>query len=302
MLTGRQKMAVAAVSLAVALTGCSGTPEHVIPQDEMAELLADMYTAETIVDINRSTYRTDSMKKVMKQSVFMKHGVTAEQVDTSFDWYGHHISEYIEVYDKAIKILEKNVAQASATNAAFGVVGDSVDTWQWSRHYALTPKSPQRVLTFELPKDENWQKGDVYSWAMKSFNNRASMSWGLSAEYPDGKIEYSQADINGEGWNKLKYISDSTQVPLRIAGYVIATEKEGNENVYLDSISLIRDRVKPGLYHQRYRQRTIEGNVVALKSRRDESTSRPDTIDNVEQPPVEPGKKISPLRERRLAR
>lgn len=250
------RLNVVALVMAVGLMACKSTPDYVIAPDDMASLLADMYTAESIVEINRTTFMTDSMKKVMKQSVYARHGVTAEQVDTSFVWYGHHIEDYIKVHDRVVEILEKNIAEASATNAAFGVEGDSVDTWQWSRHYELTRISPSQVVTFNLPKDDNWEKGDIYLWSMKFINNRSILRWGISAEYADGRIEYCNSEINGEGWNKLQYISDSTQVPVRIAGYLMRVADKG-ENLYIDSVSLIRDRVKPGLYHQRYRQRSI---------------------------------------------
>lgn len=295
---GRFKIATTAILLLTSISGCNSVPGYVIPPDNMAELLADMYTAESIVDINRTSYMTDSMKKVMKQSVYFRHGVTQQQVDTSFVWYGHHIEQYIEVYDKVIEILEKDIAQASANGAKFGVAGDSVDAWQWSRHYALTKLSPRRIITFNLPKDENWQKGDIYAWAMKSINNRIPLKWGISAEYPDGTIEYCQSDINGEGWNKLQFISDSTQIPLRIAGYIMATGNGSDENVYLDSISLIRDRIKPGIYHQRYRQRSIGDKNTSRPS------NRPDSISttNANQQSIDSDSKFKTLRERMHAK
>lgn len=296
---GRYKITVTAALLLIATSGCNSVPGYVIPPDSMAELLADIYTAESIVDINRTSYMTDSMKKVMKQSVYLKHGVTEQQVDTSFVWYGHHIEQYVEIYDKVIEILEKGVAQASATGTKFGIAGDSVDTWQWSRHYALTKFSPSRIITFDLPKDENWQKGDVYAWAMKTINNRMPLKWGISAEYPDGTVEYCQSDINGEGWNKLQYVSDSTQIPLRIAGYVITTGNGREDNIYLDSISLIRDRIKPGIYHQRYRQRSISDRNASREStavRR--RSNQPDSAVNVNQKSINPNSKFRTLRER----
>lgn len=296
---GRYKITVTAALLLIATSGCNSVPGYVIPPDSMAELLADIYTAESIVDINRTSYMTDSMKKVMKQSVYLKHGVTEQQVDTSFVWYGHHIEQYVEIYDKVIEILEKDVAQASATGTKFGIAGDSVDTWQWSRHFDLTKLSPSRIVTFDLPKDENWQKGDVYAWAMKTINNRMPLKWGISAEYPDGTVEYCQSDINGEGWNKLQYISDSTQIPLRIAGYVITTGNGREDNIYLDSISLIRDRIKPGIYHQRYRQRSIsDGNASQESTAVRRRSNQPDSAVNVNQKSINPNSKFRTLRER----
>ncbi len=240
------------------LTSCDSTPDYVMSHEKMAYYLADLYTAETIAEINRSDYRTDSAKKVLKQSVMAKHDVTPEQVDTSFVWYGHNIEDYIEVHDRVIEILNENIANAkTGENGYNGVVGDSVDTWQWSDHIAINDLSPSRVIDFELSMDDNWQKGDIYTWAIKFTNNRNPINWGITAEYADGKIEFMYSVINNEGWSKLKFQSDSTQMPKRISGYLMTSSVKG-ENVYLDSISLYRDRVKPHLYHERYRQRSIE--------------------------------------------
>ena len=95
------KFATVAV-VALLVISCSSVPGYVIPPKKMAELLADIHIGESVVDLNRADYRTDSTKAIMLQSVLAHHGVTKQELDTSFDWYGHNISYYMEVYDKTI--------------------------------------------------------------------------------------------------------------------------------------------------------------------------------------------------------
>ncbi|MDE6458729.1 MAG: DUF4296 domain-containing protein, partial [Muribaculum sp.] len=85
---------VAYIGAALLFLSCDRTPDYVISPDDMASLLVDIHKGEGVVDLNSSAYRGDSARKVLKQSRYMRHGVTAEQVDTSLEWYGHNIEKY----------------------------------------------------------------------------------------------------------------------------------------------------------------------------------------------------------------
>lgn len=113
---------------------CDRTPDYVIGPKEMTSLLVDIHKGESVIDLNRSAYSSDSMRKVVKQSIYAKHGVTAEQVDTSLVWYGHNVEKYIEIYDGVIEQLEKDIKNADVSSGGerlhLAVVGDSVDAWR----------------------------------------------------------------------------------------------------------------------------------------------------------------------------
>ena len=44
-------------------SNCSSTPDEVLPQEKMAQLLADIHIGESIVDAERTKYYNDSLKK-----------------------------------------------------------------------------------------------------------------------------------------------------------------------------------------------------------------------------------------------
>lgn len=87
------------VALVLMFASCDRTPDHVIKQKEMAALLADIHKGEGVIDLQSSHYRNDSAKKVLKQSIFISHGVTQEDFDTSLVWYGHNMDSYKDVYE-----------------------------------------------------------------------------------------------------------------------------------------------------------------------------------------------------------
>ena len=137
--------------------------------------------------------------------------------------------------------------------------GDSVDVWSNLNHYSINYNSPSQYITFSRSKDQHWEKGDNYTWRLKLINNISPLKWELAADYSDGTSEFINATLSNEGWNELKFVSDSTKILNRVYGYIYATPKE-SEIIYIDSISLIRLRADKNTYRQRATQRKFEYN------------------------------------------
>ncbi len=247
---------IGAVLLAVSsmsFPACDRTPEHVIKPDDMAALLIDIHKGEGVVELNSSSYRNDSLKKVLKQSIYMRHGVTQEQVDTSLAWYGHNIEKYIEVYDMVIDGLEKELKDADVAAAGekvqLAVIGDSADAWNDSRYRRFAYGSPSENLKFTLKRDENWDKGDVYTWRMFVTNRQSPLRLTVGAEYSDGTTDYVTALIGQDGWNEIVFPADTARTLRFVYGIAGMTPKKG-EIVYLDSITLVRTRFNPDKYNR----------------------------------------------------
>ena len=159
-----------AVSLLLISVGCKKTPKGIIGQEKMAELMADIHIGEAIVDFNYSAFPDDSTRLVLKQSIYAAHNVTEEEVDSSFSWYGHHIEDYIKVYDRTIELIEAKQKRLAASNMQVSVAGDSVDVWTGPRPLLVSPDMPSRILTFNILPDSTWKKGDVYTLYYKPIN------------------------------------------------------------------------------------------------------------------------------------
>lgn len=236
-------------------TSCNSTPEHVIPPEKMARLLADIHIGESVIDAHRNQYVEDSLKKELKQSVFHKHNVTAQQVDTSFVWYGHNIEEYIEVYDRVIEILEDEMANVKVDGGVqLAVAGDSADAWLGVRYRTLDKTMINNIISFAIDRDDNWEKGDVYEWRMKKINGRSSLNWSLIVDYVDGSSEYINVSKPNDGWQEIVLYTDTTKTASRVYG-VAQVELTDNEQVYIDSISLVRTRFNKEKYVRRYNQK-----------------------------------------------
>lgn len=253
-----------------ALGGCHGVPSDVIAPEEMAQLMADVHTGEAVVDMNRRDYPTDSTKQAFKQSVYARHGVTSAQVDSSMAWYGRNITKYMEVYDRTIEILEHRLTEMGnrvAAEAAMSVSGDSVDVWPYPRLMAVNALSPTNIIAFNFHSDDNWEVGDIYTLRVKFVNGGTRGEWQLAVEYDDGGVETVYAGFSGDGWRELTLRADSTRTLTNVGGYLRA-DFPVNGTVVMDSIALVRKRLDPNRYNDRYRQRRVAGYNL------------PDTLDN----------------------
>ena len=250
---------ICSLCVAILSIGCSSTPGGVLSQDEMAQLLVDIHIGESVIEANRENYDIDSVKKALKQSIYIKHNVTQEQVDTSFVWYGQNIEKYIEVYDEVIAMLEDDIrkVKVSADNMQFVVAGDSADAWPGLRCRLLTALAPDKSLSFSINSDENWEAGDVYEWKLKLLNNQSTINWTIAVDYTDGSSEYKNLLVSQDGWQDITLYCDSTKMPSRVYGVALADIKS-HERIHIDSISLIRTRLNPQLYRRRYSQQSFE--------------------------------------------
>ena len=242
-----------------AICACKGVPDHVIPPEEMAELMADRHVADAVVDYNPQEWRTDSQRIMLRDAVYARYGVTVHDVDTSLDWYGHNIAKYMDVYDRTIEILEARVANSDTrlrTEQALSIAGDSVDVWGGSRFYAIEAMSPSRNITFSIGSDENREKGDYYTWRGKFVNHPGLSTWTIVAEYADSTMEYVVEKANGSGWHDLTLQTDSTREVSRIYGSLMLSQQDKGP-VWLDSVSLVRNHINADKYSLRYRQRVI---------------------------------------------
>lgn len=238
------------------LTGCNGVPEYVIQPDKMAKLLADIHIAESAIDMGNQNFFSDSSRMAIKQEILKRYKVSADDLDTSFMWYGAHLDTYMEVYDQAADIIQEKIDKNSAlvaSQAALSVSGDSVDVWNASRRVLFSPLSSSSAITFHYDSDPNWEHGDTYTWRAKFIGNSGNASWNFVANYTDGAYEVLYTDFNNNGWQEMVFLTDSTRTLKNIYG--ILTVDQRNTYVYLDSVQMIRKRVNRDNYSQRYRQR-----------------------------------------------
>ena len=251
MMRHRSLLVPASLTLLGVAGACDRTPDYVLKKKQMVDLLTDIHKAEGVVDLNRTRYGSDSMRKVMKQSVLLRHGVTQEQFDTSMVWYGHNIEKYIEVYDDVIARLESEVAEVDADQGGarvdMAVVGDSADAWPESRMHRYFYGQPDAMVRFNLRRDENWETGDIYTWRFYKSNMQSPLYYAIAAQYTDGTSDYMTGTTTGQGWSEIVMQIDTARTAQNVYGFATVSPAPG-EAAYIDSIALVRTRFSPDHY------------------------------------------------------
>lgn len=237
--------------VALVIWCCNRVPDSVIQPEEMASLLADIHKGESVVESNAGKFPTDSAKRAFRQAIYKAHGVTTQQVDSSLRWYGYNMDKYIEVYDRAIELLNDEIAQVSeqagksgeSTNVYASMVmeGDSVDIWYENRYRVFTPALSNRIVTFLFNSEPNWENGDVYIFKAKTINNSNPATLTVAVDYADGSGESFGKELIGNGWHEVRFALDSARVAREIYG-TIGYNVNDSEVAYVDSISFTRTR------------------------------------------------------------
>lgn len=243
-----RKLTFIAILIAI-MSACNRTPSGVIGKHNMAALLADIYVGEALVDENYRTYYGDSIRQTLRQSVYMKHGVNSEEVDSSLSWYGRHLEAYMEVCKETEEILQKRIdeaerAGAKADNAPRNVSidGDSVDLWNGIRMHRNTPLSPSDFMMFQLSTDKNWDRGDRYTLAAKGIHTQQPIHMTMAVDYNDGTTEYvNSTQMVDNEFARLTLVLDSAKVATSVYGNIRYRASNG-EISFLDSIQLVRTR------------------------------------------------------------
>ncbi len=87
-----------------------------------------MLLAEAMVNVDYNTYKSDTMKLALYESVFRKHDITQAVYDSSLVWYGRNLDIYMEVYNRVWPILIKDqYIRGCAGGRCAGIEPDSVD-------------------------------------------------------------------------------------------------------------------------------------------------------------------------------
>ena len=89
-------MALLATTL---LAACSKVPDGILSEKKMQGVLTDMLLAEAMVNVDYNTYKSDTMKLALYESVFRKHDIITQAVyDSSLVWYAVTLDIYMEVW------------------------------------------------------------------------------------------------------------------------------------------------------------------------------------------------------------
>ncbi len=240
-----------AVTAGMLSLSCRKMPDNIIPPEKMAGVMADVYVGEAVMESSPQLFTTDSARRAFKQAIFARNGVTTAEVDTSLFWYGYNTEEYLKVCERTEEILHERIAEAeskgakaASTTRSMSLDGDSVNLWTGPSAIRNSLLNPTDFITFSIPRDKNWERGDRYTLSGKGVMTHHPVEMVLAVDYNDGNTEYVTLRRDAsERTQRLVLVLDSMKTASTVYGYVRYTPSEG-EVSYLDSLSLVRTRGK----------------------------------------------------------
>ena len=193
------------------MASCHRHPDYVIGEKEMEDLLVDIHKAEAVIESNYNIYNNNATKKKLREAVFLRHGVTQEQFDTTLVWYGHHIDKYMEIYDRVAERLraeneEAKKLLAEENSQTMTQPGDSVDVRKQKRFHLFDSRLPSNLLTFDIATDENFRIRDYFELRFKvlmlpELNVKPQVY--MAVRHANNDLAYNWVDVEKEGWCTL---------------------------------------------------------------------------------------------------
>lgn len=250
----------------VVVIGCDKRPDMILSEREMTALLVDIHRSEAYLTAGSAIFLSDSAKKVLRQSILKKHGVTQAEFDSSLNWYGRNIDEYVKLYanvEKQLDIKLKSAYKRAETSGeiASNDLDDSQNLWHGTPISRISKNEDLHLISFQLrPNEDNITSGDRFNWQFRKANDRTEVSMFMAVDYENGTTSYITRSFAQNTPNcKMTLQTDSTLDIKRIYGYARFYPDKG-EVIFIDSIRIEKLPLTSSNYSQIFNQRSFNPN------------------------------------------
>ncbi|MBE6313787.1 MAG: DUF4296 domain-containing protein [Bacteroidales bacterium] len=250
----------------VVVIGCDKRPDMILSEREMTALLVDIHRSEAYLTAGSAIFLSDSAKKVLRQSILKKHGVTQAEFDSSLNWYGRNIDEYVKLYanvEKQLDIKLKSAYKRAETSGeiASNDLDDSQNLWHGTPISRISKNEDLHLISFQLrPNEDNITSGDRFNWQFRKANDRTEVSMFMAVDYENGTTSYITRSFAQNTPNcKMTLQTDSTMDIKRIYGYARFYPDKG-EVIFIDSIRIEKLPLTSSNYSQIFNQRSFNPN------------------------------------------
>lgn len=223
---------------------CSKVPDGILSEKMMQRVMTDMLMAESLIGIDYDTYKNDTVKAALYESVFRKYDIDKAVYDSSLIWYGQNLDIYMEVYERVLADVNKRIVDLGDVQADAAPTSnqDSVNIWPRRAFLTFSPHAVFNAQTFDIHPSINFPSGSRFVLGMRF--------WGLDRHHrPRIRLAAEQGDttvvvdrvIDKDGYHEVALSSVSTKRIKRVYGYISLDSNDSTYfKVYVDSLSLMR--------------------------------------------------------------
>lgn len=235
-------------------------PDEFIQPDEFESILYDFHLADAIAE-DENTGDTDAFSlSLNRNAVLKKHGISQAEFDSSLVYYVRHADRLHKIYENLSKRLsdEALTLGASANDISrYGDLKSARDTsnlWNGITSCVLTTQTPYNVMSFEIPADSSYHKGDKIIFSFKTdFIYKSGTREGralLAVEYKNDSIASRNISISANNDYSIMVADDNHKGIKAIRGFIYLYDKNKKEysnelrlmSVYKIRLVRMRDR------------------------------------------------------------
>lgn len=261
---------------------CIDNSSLVVDDDKMVDLLVDLHKYEAILAMRTGEFNSDSVKKVYRQTILKKHGVSQEQFDSSLAWYGRHIDDYVKIYDRVLQeydrqILATNDRAAETGEIYEGIANDAENMWTLAPLYIISSKDENKNIIFEITDSNLFNNGDRLRWQLRVTNVTQEVSMMLGVDYDNNSTSFMSKDIRKDGKYNITLQTDSSLKVERLFGIVRCNPKQ-KEVLFFDSIVVDRLPLVASSYNIKYAQRVFKMPTPKRNQQLNDSAGKLDRV------------------------
>lgn len=148
------------------------TPKGVLSQAKMEEILYDYHLAQSAAEQGGDD--RDKLRYKYAESVFLKHGITRAEFDSSMVWYSAHSDLLFKIYKNLNSRLESEAkglgvgVSDTEMYANISEIGDTANIWSGSKILFLENNCLHNYVSINMTADSTFLPGDTY---LLSFNS-----------------------------------------------------------------------------------------------------------------------------------
>ena len=244
-------LVIACVSLLLACT--DKRPSNVLSPKRMEAILYDYHLAQSMVSELPASERYK--KDLYFDYVYAKHGITADQLDSSLVYYARYPRDLSVMYIKISDKVERDIQRIKEADIplvqyeAVPVEGDSADLWFDAPLVRMSPSVVNNRFSTVVPYDTNFKANDSFEWCGEVlFVNPVSDSLSryvrlaLMAEYEGDSLSTVDTLLYTSGSYHL-VLPDTMGLKLRnVSGEVYYKGRDTSGDILLYDMELMRYR------------------------------------------------------------
>lgn len=227
---------------------CSRTPNGVIKEKKMRNVLVDIHLAEALINMNPQDYNSLEDKKAVYQAVFDKYDIKEAEYDSSLVWYGKNLDLYMRIYNLALSDVKKRIENMGDVKpeAAPASNQDSVDIWMYPRYYEFSPFALSNTIIFNFKPAREYASGSAFILGFQICGlppkSNLPLNLHLRADQSDTTLIVRNT-IKEDGYHEVLIKTLPTKKVKRIYGYIRLDEslQSGKyHKIYLDEFRLTK--------------------------------------------------------------